>query len=300
MWDSFDHLVCLNLEERKDRLELARSRFAAVGLADRVHYRVAARSPKGGCYGCFEAHHAAIRDAYTNPNLKNLVIFEDDVVFGDGWQQVIQDCAHFVKEESDWEFLNLCGHIYFVVEPSISVPDILNCKTTKAHAVAFSRAGMKKFLDHYPEPQLIGVDDAYMCLFSRSYGHRNYHAIYQDEGLGTDNPWVFFDGITTTYRDFIQNAYIPHVSRDLSRLALTLGRLPYRLRPWLVSNDFSENLNSGIRIWRRQHGDGEIPWRVGPVGNLLVTLLGIRAAFTMKIPAHISRFRLLQTMLKMG
>lgn len=110
-WDNFDRIVCLNVRERPDRLAHAKEQFERVGILDKVQFRIENRHTRG----CEKAHWRAIKEAYDD-GLENLVIFEDDVVFKTGWQDVINDCNAFVKQEPDWEFLNMEGTILYYVE----------------------------------------------------------------------------------------------------------------------------------------------------------------------------------------
>ena len=300
LWSNFERIVCINLKERPDRLEHAKAQFSKVGILDRVQFHVTEKSSKGGCYGCFESHWQILKQAYED-GLNNVVIFEDDIVFRSGWEQAMHDCNAFCNDEPDWEFLNLNGFVFFVVEESTSCRNIVNGKSARSHAICLSGKGMQSFLKRFPSPTDVGVDDAYMACLSQTFVHKNYKAIVQLEDLGTDNPWCFFDtvkGMDDQYKAFIQNVYMPAVSRALSHVNLQLAFLPWRLRPWLLSQCFSENLIAKIRVFRKGRGEEEFPWRVSFLGTILVTCIGLAVALSIRLPAEIGRLRMIWFLLQ--
>ena len=124
-WTLADRYVCINLLERDDRLEQAKKRFAAIGLGKQVSFHRVKRHPQGGRYGCYQSHRSVIEAAY-NDGLSSVLIFEDDVMFNEGWQQVVKDAEAFVNSGVAFDTLFLGSRILFVDEKT--TPDIWRVK----------------------------------------------------------------------------------------------------------------------------------------------------------------------------
>ncbi len=85
---------CINLaDERPDRKEAMKIEMRKIGLthnrgeeADAIFFK-ARRSQHGPLTGVYESHRACIREAY-EAGAKTLLLFEDDVVFHKGWEEV--------------------------------------------------------------------------------------------------------------------------------------------------------------------------------------------------------------------
>ena len=110
VWEGVDCVRCINLRDRPGRRTLAVAELARVGLAGpHVAFFDAVRSPRGGIIGCYESHRACISAAYADGH-ETLVILEDDVVFGPGWERVIGECIAFaLAPGSDAELVHLGG-----------------------------------------------------------------------------------------------------------------------------------------------------------------------------------------------
>lgn len=298
-WGNFKRIVCLNLRERPDRRQHAEKEFRNAGILERVSFHLGEKSPRGALYGSFQSHWEVIDKAYRDI-IENILIFEDDVTFQQGWEEVVNDCNAFVVDEVDWEFLNVNGPIFYYIEESRSSTRIINGKSTKAHAVCLSRRGMERFLKLFPEPAAVGIDDVYTACFYRAYVHRNYTAIQQLEGLGTDHPWHFLQstvGVEEHYKFFIQITYMPEICRLLSWVALAVAPLPWEVRPWLFANSYAENFNADIHVYRNGKQE-KFPWKVSFCANLLVMMAGLLVAFKISLPKEINRWRLIVALLK--
>lgn len=221
-----DRRVCINLRERPDRLQQVQKRFAAVGLSENmVQYHRPERHPRGGRYGCYSSHRDCIRAAYED-GLNSVLIFEDDVVFGDGWQKVVQDAHAFVhskpNEELPFDALFLGSKILFVDEMSEKgVPDtIWRVKCFEAHAYIVSRQGMKKYLDGSDVFERLIVDHGqdliHNSLWTRMYAHCHTAAIVQDDALGTDHIWI--PELPPEYAEWMQFTVSPAHKRVIQPL----------------------------------------------------------------------------------
>jgi hypothetical protein len=76
-FDYFDEIFCINLDSRKDRWEYVQEEFNKMGILGRVK-RFPAIQKNNGKLGCYLSHTEIIRYAKRS-NLKNVLIFEDDI-----------------------------------------------------------------------------------------------------------------------------------------------------------------------------------------------------------------------------
>ena len=212
MWSSLaERIVCINLLERDDRLDQAKKRFDQVGVGDLVSFVRVHRHPKGGRYGCYESHRSVIEKAYQD-GLTSVLIFEDDVLFKEGWEKVIQDIHAFIQSGVPFDALFLGSKILFVDEKT--TPDIWRVKCFEAHAYIVSRAGMKKYLDasdrFNAELEDQGQDFLQNNLWKGMYSHRS-ESICQDDALGTDHIWCHL--LPGEYAPWFQMVVVPKHGR---------------------------------------------------------------------------------------
>lgn len=78
-FDYFDEIYCINLDERTDRWEESQKEFAKVGILDRVK-RFSAIRDIDGRVGVIKSNLEIVKIA-RDKNLKNVLVFEDDVEF---------------------------------------------------------------------------------------------------------------------------------------------------------------------------------------------------------------------------
>jgi GR25 family glycosyltransferase involved in LPS biosynthesis len=99
----FDAIYCINLDERTDRWSTARKEFNKINLT-KVKRFSAVKHEKGHL-GCKQSHINIIKEAKDNKN-KNVLIFEDDVLFVD---KNIEYLEEGVKQLSNisWDFFYL-------------------------------------------------------------------------------------------------------------------------------------------------------------------------------------------------
>jgi GR25 family glycosyltransferase involved in LPS biosynthesis len=212
--DLVDRAVCINLVERKDRFQKARARFDAVGLSN-VEFYFAEHHPRGALYGCFDSHRACIQKAY-NDGICNLLIFEDDVQFKEGWGRVFGDADVFLRSSDsvDYDALFLGGRMLYVQDRTATA-NIWRAKCMMAHAYIISRRGMKSFLEKNSlfEQQIdrYGFDITFMSVWRNMFVHMPTNIIVQDGALGTDNYWVA--GIPNEYVPWFQTVVVPKYFR---------------------------------------------------------------------------------------
>jgi len=208
MWSSLaERFVCINLLEREDRLQQAKKRFAEVGLLDLMTYHRVHRHPKGGRIGCYESHRSVIAQAYSD-GVDSVLIFEDDVLFNEGWEKVVEDVGNFVKSGVPFDTLFLGSSIVFVDEQT--TPDIWRVKCFEAHAYIVSRSGMKAYVEGSETFDRLlsvhGQDMIHNSLWASMYSHTS-PSICQDDALGTDHIWI--NNLPKAYADWMQMTIIP-------------------------------------------------------------------------------------------
>jgi len=210
-WDLADRYVCINLLERTDRLEQAKARFEKVGLGENMTFHRVERHPRGGRYGCYESHRSVIEKAYKD-GLNSVLIFEDDVLFVEGWETVVKDAKEFLDSKIPFDALFLGSNIFFVDEKT--TPSIWRVKCVEAHAYIVSRAGMEAYLGGSERFNTTlateGQDMIQNSLWKSMYSHSS-DSIIQDDLLGTDHIW--FDLLPASYAPWFQKVVMARYSR---------------------------------------------------------------------------------------
>ena len=108
-FDFFDVIFCINLDKRPDRWVHAQQEFQKIGILDKVK-RFPAIERKDGRLGCIKSHLEIIKYAQKN-NLKNVLIFEDDVVFLD--KDVNGIMGNVISQlPENWEMLYLGANLH--------------------------------------------------------------------------------------------------------------------------------------------------------------------------------------------
>ncbi len=78
-FDFFEEIYCINLDHRSDRWALAQEEFEKLGIKDRVK-RFSAIKHEDGRVGVIKSNLEIVKIA-RQKNLKNVLVFEDDVKF---------------------------------------------------------------------------------------------------------------------------------------------------------------------------------------------------------------------------
>lgn len=156
----FDAIYCINLDERSDRWEKAQEEFKKLNITDVK--RFSAIKHEKGAIGCRESHLKIIQEA-KNLGLKNILIFEDDVLV---IEKNINEIESSLNDLSniDWELF------YFgaTVDPNVG----RLTKTTKnivltnfaytTHAYAINSSIFDFILDKAPFHPII---DVFYCRY---------------------------------------------------------------------------------------------------------------------------------------
>jgi len=102
LWGFFDKTYCISLEEREDRRQEAERQFRAVGLTDRVEFVIVKKHPVDNERGIYESHLECFRRGI-GAGARNMLVFEDDIVFDRFSTRVLSNCVHFLSTHDDWK-----------------------------------------------------------------------------------------------------------------------------------------------------------------------------------------------------
>lgn len=105
-WEFFDKIYCISLDERIDRREDAKVQFGRVGLLERVEFALVKKHPVDCEQGIYESHMACIRKGI-EADSRNILIFEDDIVFERFSSGRLKECVHFLSTVPDWSLFFL-------------------------------------------------------------------------------------------------------------------------------------------------------------------------------------------------
>jgi hypothetical protein len=105
-WDFFDRIYCISLEAREDRRKAASAEFAKVGLTGKVEFVLVRSHPSNVEQGMYESHMTCLRKGLET-GAKNIVVFEDDVIFDRFDAQHFYQCVQFLQANPTWKVLLL-------------------------------------------------------------------------------------------------------------------------------------------------------------------------------------------------
>jgi GR25 family glycosyltransferase involved in LPS biosynthesis len=105
-WDFFDRIYCISLEDRGDRRQAAAASFATVGLTGKVEFILVKPHASNREQGMYESHMTCLRKGLES-GARNIVIFEDDVIFDRFDAKRFLQCTQFLAQHPDWKVLLL-------------------------------------------------------------------------------------------------------------------------------------------------------------------------------------------------
>jgi len=145
----FDKAFCINLERRKDRWQNAKSKFELLNIeVDRITAvdgslfnlplkPISDTIGSPGAIGCSLSHLFIMKTA-KYLNLKNYIVFEDDVEFSENFVYKFTQILNNELPE-DWDILYLGGH--HLEKPTKISENVYKCKyTVTTHAIAFNES----------------------------------------------------------------------------------------------------------------------------------------------------------------
>lgn len=144
-FDFFDAIFCINLEKRKDRWIHVQQQFDKIGIGDKVK-RFSAIERKDGRLGCIKSHLEILKLAQRS-NLKNVLVFEDDVVFVNNDVQGVM--GNVIEQlPQNWELLYLGANLHSpLVKQSDNLVKLFNGFST--HAISYNSNLYNIFIKRY-------------------------------------------------------------------------------------------------------------------------------------------------------
>jgi GR25 family glycosyltransferase involved in LPS biosynthesis len=149
VYEKFDKIICINLKERNDKYNNVKQVFEKLNIP--VEFYFAEKHSISGRIGCFESHINVITDAYNN-NMKNILIFEDDIFNTTSYNEnIMNDIYNYLIQNPGCEYFQLGYTIlpheiisYFT--SSMITNNILKYNGNTTHAYILNRNGMNRIL----------------------------------------------------------------------------------------------------------------------------------------------------------
>lgn len=242
IWDFADKIICINLIDRDDRIRLVQQQFAKVGLSHRVSFHRPKRSPHGGRFGCFESHLTVMKQALED-DLQNVLIFEDDVQFQEGWRENVESCRNFLSSTSEksllWDAFFLGGTLLWIEDVNVPCQNVNRGKLVCMHAYLVSKAAMESFVQRASWIEAQITKESHDALAMN---------MWQNVYFGV-SPWkIKQDGYSIT--DNVSNVAIEHMAPEMRTMLQRVGNQ--------ASNAFGRLLLK-FRILRYFYGNAVFP-----------------------------------------
>ncbi len=198
----FDRAYCINLAERFDRRRSAEKQFDSIGLHDVVFIEGSRPADEGvfrtqGTHGCALSHARVFRHA-KEEGFEAFVIFEDDVVFTEGFHERLFSILEDLKKV-EWDLFFFFHPVKGGFDLRGDRGDVLashpsgllkTAGTVKAHAYAIHSRCLDvlietidpSYLSKHLPLEIRAVDKAIATLNLRFYACHS-DLVYQDPGL---------------------------------------------------------------------------------------------------------------------
>ena len=172
VWDFFDEIYCINLDSRLDRWEKVQKEFDKVGLLPRLK-RFSAIKEKDGRLGIIKSNLEIVKIAKEN-NLKNVLIFEDDVQFINDTTNILEKSLQQIGN-LDWWLLYLGANTH---EPlniiSKQKPNLLILKNAFAcHAFCYNKKTYDFFIKKYDNLKEVQHQDILDVFLANTFQKKN-------------------------------------------------------------------------------------------------------------------------------
>ena len=178
-------IYCINLINRKDRLNRMKNIFNKLDIIDKVNFHIVEKHKYGSRYGCFNSHLECLEKAKSD----YIIIFEDDCILNTNfiWNDLIKTIDKYFKNPSI-EYFSI-GCIPISILPINLEDNIIKGKftTTLCYAIkkkTFLRLKNKMLKDITN----IHIDHFYFTNISNSIGFKTPYFIQNFND--TDNLWT--------------------------------------------------------------------------------------------------------------
>lgn len=151
--DAFGRVVCINLDERRDRWDQAQKATASLlggaGLErfSAIKPDLAQNTVHNGRAGCLLSHRSVIKKAYRE-GLESVLVLEDDVCFHPRFQSLIQTTLSSLSQ-TNWDLF----YLGFTPKASLLPAGKGLVRTyggVTTHAIAYHRRAMPELLRRLP------------------------------------------------------------------------------------------------------------------------------------------------------
>jgi hypothetical protein len=159
LWDFFPLALCITVKERDERFEAAKQELKKAGLKQVVFYRSSRQAERDKAI--IDAHIACLRYAI-DQGAPYALIFEDDVLFLEGYEANLKRAIDLMKARSDWNLFHLGGFIFRKVE-RVS-PYIVRGGIITAHGYVIRTEFAKRVLEKRPYCSGMSIDLFYTAL----------------------------------------------------------------------------------------------------------------------------------------
>lgn len=102
VWDFFDRIYCISLEERTDRRQAAANSFAKVGLTGKVEFVLVKPHPSNRERGMYESHMTCLRKGLES-GADSILVFEDDIIFDRFNAAHFKQSINFLEQHPTWK-----------------------------------------------------------------------------------------------------------------------------------------------------------------------------------------------------
>lgn len=149
--DFFDSIVCLTLENRKDRQNTVKREFRTLQVQPEWFFAVSAIGP----HQSFNLSMKAILTRFYESGKERLLVFEDDVTVKD--KDHLEQALNELPE--DWDIVYLGANI-LDEEPERFSDHLFRIKSAwTTHAIGYSRKGVEAILKDFPDESVRMYDN---------------------------------------------------------------------------------------------------------------------------------------------
>lgn len=220
LFDYFDAIYCINLNHRTDRWKAVQKEFEKIWILDRVIRFSAIETPENGAIGCLLSHRAIIQKA-KEMNWKNVLVFEDDIVF----RKNLEYIKVFLEEAEKYPFDILYFGGLFNIK-GVCCMRKLWADTLRVYglwctfAICYTQTYYDKFLSDYPDGTIEGIKKS---LIFKKYKSIDDRLIYHQERVFCIGPKKIICNHKNTSSDIQKYTLSPY------KLLLywTIGQLKY-------------------------------------------------------------------------
>lgn len=154
---NFDKIICITLDISKERHDYMNNIKKKYNIP--FEFKFVKKNPKSPIIGCMESHISVIKEAYLN-NLKNILIFEDDILPTPNYNEdLIDKIMKDLNKIKDWEMIqfgygftqntyDIFCYTKFLMSEKIN-QNLIKYTGVFTHSYCLSRKGMKKILEEY-------------------------------------------------------------------------------------------------------------------------------------------------------